>query len=69
MDLGTYFGFSQTINFFFGFRSLTMNVSATLPNIIHFGYIHVQGVHKVRVHFKKFITLFLFVIEIICKNV
>ena len=29
----------------------------------------IQGVHKVRVHFKKFITLFLFVIEIICKNV
>ena len=28
----------------------------------------IQGVHKVRVHFKKFITLFLFVIEIICKN-
>ena len=25
--------------------------------------------NKVRVHFKKFITLFLFVIEIICKNV
>ena len=29
----------------------------------------IQGVHKVRVHFKKFITLFLLVIEIICKNV
>ena len=31
--------------------------------------VNYKGVHKVRVHFKKFITLFLFVIEIICKNV
>ena len=29
----------------------------------------IQGVHKVGEHFKKFITLFLFVIEIICKNI
>ena len=28
----------------------------------------IQGVHKVRVHFKKFITLFLCTIEIICKK-
>ena len=28
----------------------------------------IQGVHKVRVHCKKCITLFLFVIEIICKD-
>ena len=27
---------------------------------------NIQGVHKVRVHFKKFITLFTFTIEIIC---
>ena len=31
-----------------------------LPNI--------QGVHKVRVHFKKIITLIVFAIEIICKK-
>ena len=29
---------------------------------------HIQGVHKVRVHFKKFIALFLCTIEIICKK-
>ena len=28
----------------------------------------VQGVHKVRVHFKKIITLIVFAIEIICKK-
>ena len=28
----------------------------------------IQGVHKVRVHFKRFITLFVFAIEIICKK-
>ena len=27
-----------------------------------------QGVHKVRVHFKKIITLIVFAIEIICKK-
>ena len=37
----------------------------SFPRLVAF----IQGVHKVRVHFKKFITLFLFVIEIICKNV
>ena len=41
--------------------------AVTLHNTSLVGY--VQGVHKVRVHFKKFITLFLSVIEIICKNV
>ena len=29
---------------------------------------HIQGVHKVRVHFKKIITLIVFAIEIICKK-
>ena len=29
---------------------------------------NVQGVHKVRVHFKKIITLIVFAIEIICKK-
>ena len=29
---------------------------------------NIQGVHKVRVHFKRFITLFVFAIEIICKK-
>ena len=29
---------------------------------------YIQGVHKVRVHFKKFITLFLCTIKIICKK-
>ena len=28
----------------------------------------IQGVHKVRVHFKKIITLIVFAIEIICKK-
>ena len=28
----------------------------------------IQGVHKVRVHFKRFITIFVFAIEIICKK-
>ena len=28
---------------------------------------NIQGVYKVRVHFKKFITLFAFAIKIICK--
>ena len=31
-------------------------------------YIYIQGVHKVRVHFRKFITLFVLVIEKICKQ-
>ena len=31
-------------------------------------HMKLQGVHKVRVHFKKIKSLFLFVIEIICKN-
>ena len=31
-------------------------------------YMHVQGVHKVRKHFKKIITLFVAAIEIICKK-
>ena len=30
--------------------------------------IYIQGVHKVRVHFKKIITLIVFAIEIICKK-
>ena len=29
---------------------------------------YIQGVHKVRVHFKKFITLFVLMIERICKQ-
>ena len=29
---------------------------------------NIKGVHKVRVHFKKFITLFVFAIKIICKK-
>ena len=29
---------------------------------------NIQGVHKVRVHFKKIITLIVFAIEIICKK-
>ena len=29
---------------------------------------HIPGVHKVRVHFKKIITLIVFAIEIICKK-
>ena len=29
---------------------------------------YTQGVHKVRVHFKKIITLIVFAIEIICKK-
>ena len=37
--------------------------------VVAFLKIYIQGVHQVRVHFKKFMTLFLFVIEIICKNV
>ena len=31
-------------------------------------YFDIQGVHKVRVHFKKIITLIVFAIEIICKK-
>ena len=41
-------------------RVCTVNVLAT--------YLDIQGVHKVRVHFKKIITLIVFAIEIICKK-
>ena len=42
-------------------RKLIFTTSATTTK-------HIQGVHKVRVHFKRFITLFVFAIDIISKK-
>ena len=41
---------------------------STVFFIKSFTYDKIQGVHKVRVHFKKIITLIVFAIEIICKK-
>ena len=57
-----YFSLNLTLK-----ASIILLQRKTISNTSHTKQI--QGVHKVRVHFKKFITLFLFVIEIICKNV
>ena len=51
--------------FFYGFIVAYANVEFWF---LFFLLINIQGVHKVRVHFKKIITLIVFAIEIICKK-